>query len=83
MASLKIASSTEIKIEKGVPMPPSSSGNLKYPFRSMAVGDSFFVAGKSVGTMAANASPAARRIGGGTKFTCRAENGGVRVWRIS
>lgn len=67
------------QIEKNVPAP--SAGNAKYPWRQMAIGDSFFVPNVSTQKMS-NAASARKTRGVGT-FTCRAEEGGVRVWRIA
>lgn len=32
-----------IKIDKNIPCPPRRSGNDVYPFRQMAIGDSFYL----------------------------------------
>lgn len=63
---------SEIKIEKGIPVPLKKSA--KYPWKEMAVGDSFFVAGKSSYFPAHDAE--------GRKFTQRMVDGGLRVWRV-
>jgi len=67
---------SEIKIEKGVPVPLGGRGRAKYPWRQMKVGDSFF-------------APATRRINPrmaeqstGFKFATRVEGDGVRIWRV-
>ena len=65
-----------IKIDHNVPI-PSPKGDRKYPFGTMEVGESFFVAGKI------NIQYHAYKP---RKFTQRivTENGarGLRVWRI-
>jgi hypothetical protein len=66
-----------IQIEKGVPMPARN----KYPFAEMAVGDSFFVAGRSATEICGNISNARKKLG--FKFTTRTVEGGVRVWRAA
>jgi hypothetical protein len=69
----------EFAIEKGVPIPlPKKAG--KYPWRTMEVGDSFFVANVGHKDFATNASQARKRTG--FKFTLRKVEGGVRIWRI-
>lgn len=73
-----------ITIDKDVPMPSPAKPPPKYPWRSMAVGDSFFIAGLTVAKLASLA--AWGRKATGYRFTCRTvtENGvaGVRVWRV-
>lgn len=74
---------TEIKIEKGVPLPPRKS---KYPFAEMEPGDSFFAKpneGQSLKQLHNSIMGCARlRLFPGKKFTSRQMDGGVRVWRI-
>lgn len=74
----------EIKIEKNVPIPkPNGSGRpAKYPWKSMEVGDSFFVNGGTKTTTLSN-SAAYQRALTGRKFAVRTEGEGVRVWRIA
>lgn len=70
-------------IERDVPMPFDGLGKGKsiYPFMEMDVGDSAFFEGqKSSGRANSMAKKYAQRSG--RKFTCRAVNGGVRIWRI-
>lgn len=65
-----------MEIEKNVP-PPRKGG--KYPFRTMAVGDSFFIEyklGNSARAMAAKISRTTDR-----KFTSRIDGEGYRIWR--
>jgi len=63
---------TPLKIEKNIPI-PARHKEVKYPFRTMAVGDSFFVKGTE------GFYPSARDAG--VKITARKMNGGFRVWR--
>ena len=74
-----------IKIESGIPVPAGTnrSGGRKavYPFADLKVGESFFVAGKSVKTMSQTANKAAKRIG--VELITRTVEGGVRVWRTA
>jgi hypothetical protein len=73
---------TQIKIDKGVPAPNEhwSRNRVKYPFKSMEVGDSFFTETSRVAVTSAACGYARRN---GVKFTTRSENGGTRVWRIA
>ena len=69
-----------IKIDQNVPLPQKNTfGALKYPFRKMEIGDSFFIPNRSSTGISTD-------IYKPKKFTMRAvtENGvkGVRVWRI-
>lgn len=70
--------------QPGVPIPKRGRVS-RYPLTTLAVGDSFFVAGVSTATMCA----AARRVAKptGRMFTVRAaeEHGlpGVRCWRVA
>lgn len=75
----------EIKIDKGVPVPGRRHEILRrYPWRSMAIGDSFFVPncpdtvrkGFSAAASAANIKIMSRTV---------RENdvSGIRVWRIA
>lgn len=81
VAKLPAAAITEIKIEKGVPIPRKG---LKYPWPEMEVGDSFafFPNLKPVSAYAAthNASKAyAPR-----KFEARRDaDGNMRCWRVA
>ena len=67
-----------IPIEKGVPMPDRS---LKYPWLRMEIGDSFFVVTRAIHGIASVASYTGKRYN--RTFTCRAQDGGVRVWRTA
>lgn len=73
----------EIKIEKGIPVPETRGVLAKYPFSSMEVGDSFFVAASDTGDLSHVRSAAswnAKRHE--MKFCTRTVDGGVRVWRL-
>jgi hypothetical protein len=76
-----------LSAESNVPLIPRSrahGGWYKYPWESLAVGDSFFVEGKSIVGVSAQAVNRTKRHG--DKYTCRSviEGGvpGVRVWRV-
>lgn len=76
---------TDIKIEKNVPISePQRGRNLKYPWPDMKKGDSFFVEGGRAMQQGLNASAYVwcKRHHPTRKFTTRAVDGGVRVWRI-
>jgi hypothetical protein len=72
---------TEYKIERDVPIPPLRT--WRYPFPSMAVGDSFFAPNKTSSHMSAYCRRASVKFG--HKYTMRAEEQagqkGIRVWR--
>ena len=72
---------SDFKIEKGIPAPPE---RLRYPFREMKVGDSFFVpCSDEEKRRVANRmrSSASKRRGLGA-FSLREVEGGVRAWKI-
>jgi hypothetical protein len=68
---------SEFRIEKGVPMPSAGSNKKKYFFDLMEVGDSVFLADTPRNAIAPNL-----RIHRPMRFAIRAQNGGLRVWRI-
>lgn len=72
-------------IEKNVPIPVSARRQKNtYLFDEMDVGDSVFYADEPKGHQSAPAAYArvySQRHD--QKFIARAENGGVRVWRVS
>lgn len=73
----------EIKIEKGIPQPPTKGGKKKYPFGEMAIGDSFLVPTDNNG--AGSVRCAASYYGSrhpGFKFVVRMVDGGCRCWRV-
>lgn len=75
---------TEIKIEKSIPMPPAGGKNglAKYPWKSMAVGDSFlFPAGVSHQAASSNITSAQKRTG--FQFSYRSTSEGIRCWRVA
>lgn len=73
---------TQIKIDKGVPIPAAQwgTGKRKYPFPCMEIGDSFFTDTKQETVVSSVTTYA---IFNNKKFTTRSENGGTRVWRIA
>ena len=69
------------EIERGVEMPVMKV-KAKYPFKDLAVGDSFFVPdadGLSGRRMHSTAYNYGKRYG--MKFVARRVEGGMRVWR--
>ena len=70
----------EIKVEKGIPIPPTSNRG-KYPWLQMEVGDSFFAPGRKTSQIGSCYN---RIVGKTFRSRTRIENGvkGVRVWRI-
>lgn len=76
-----------IPIDKGMHMPHNGAGNRpKYPFRSMEIGDSFFVAGDPPGKKSANVMSMARRhlpMRFASRQVTEGGQRGIRVWRIA
>ena len=66
------------KLEDSVPLPPRRS-EIKYPFRSMVIGDSFKVDERDYERATRSAYAFARDHG--WKFACR--QGVQRIWRTS
>lgn len=69
----------EFKIEHDVPLPEKFKG--RYPWKQMAIGDSFFVVGGKQQTVASAANEESKRHGG--RFRTSIQDGGVRVWRVA
>jgi hypothetical protein len=70
-------------VESGVPIPPKKSllkPEDKLRLSQMKVGDSRLIKGLTQQSVASRASRAWRNHG--MRFTTRAVEGGVRVWRI-
>ena len=68
------------KIDSGVPVPPDRA---IYPWKEMAIGDSFFVPDrpdKPSQNMSAVAAITGKRMG--TRYKVQREPGGARVWRV-
>jgi len=81
----------EIKIEKNIPAPHGyeTSGNYKYPFCDMEIGDSFFVESKNgrieglrTALLMAGRSYKLRTNLSQVKYKTKVENNGVRIWRV-
>lgn len=83
----------KIKLDDDVPIPGSYSGEDKYPFRDMKVGQSFFEEGKTSDQLTNSASHWRKKMG--WKFKARnvteqvtdddgtvREAKGARIWRI-
>lgn len=68
-----------VKVDKKVPI-PEIGRPCKYPWKTMEVGDSFFVTGAASHAFSGQACMAARRAG--RRFTTRSLPNGCRVWRI-
>lgn len=81
----KNTNTNTIGIDKGVAIPTGKTGGgkSKYPWSTMELNDSFYVAGAKVETFYTLCSSASKKHGG--KFICKKwqENGtsGVRVWK--
>lgn len=81
---------SDIKIEKGVPIPigySSRSDSITALLRSMEVGDSFFKVSDSPARLQVAITSCKRHVGEGKVFVTRTreENGvkGIRVWRTA
>lgn len=82
-----------MNIENNIPIPPDiRSGRFKkYPFRDMAIGDSFLMpldgktASQIINKLTASAYHFKIKPGGNPKFktAMRTVEGGVRCWRIA
>ena len=79
-----------MKIEKGVPLPEKrvggSGGQCKYPFKSLEIGDSFFVAPTSelaepMRSLKSLVSVYNKKLAP-KKFAIRREGLGARVFRV-
>jgi hypothetical protein len=69
------------EIEKNVALPPEPNTLGIYPWRELEIGDSFFVKDKKKNNISNMASQAGKRMA--RKFTIRAMEGGIRVWRTA
>ena len=72
-------------VEAGIEMPESGVKEVKYPFKEMDIGDSFFVSFEVGGDglvrrMHSTAYNYGKRLG--RKFLARKVEGGVRIWRM-
>ena len=83
--------SSGVRVAAGIPLPPSRGGasGVRYPWETLAIGESFFVAGAKIATFYTATSSASKKHG--RKFTARkvadgspwgATGAGVAVWRV-
>jgi hypothetical protein len=70
----------EIQIDKGIPLPPQRRRPMKYPWRTLKVGESFFVPERTAAEFSGNVRSAKKKTG--HRYTTRTVDGGVRVWRL-
>lgn len=72
------------EIEGDIPLPKKASrgANAKYPFASLAVGQSFLARDGKTNCLSACARAWAKRNGAAARFAVRTVDGGVRVWRV-
>lgn len=70
------------EIETDIPLEETRGNPKSYPFAKMKIGESFFVptGERTITSLQSSLISAARRHEG--KFTTRALEGGVRVWRV-
>jgi hypothetical protein len=73
---------SEFKVEKGIPLLDNrKTKNRRYPWRQLDVGDSFFIPEVTVKSICGSLSYARKSTH--CAFSCRAVEGGVRIWRIA
>jgi len=71
------------EIESGIPVPTQGpGGHVKYPFRTMEIGDSFLVSDTKDPKVRFAASYFSAR-NREYRFIVRKQEGGFRVWRIA
>lgn len=73
-------------LDTNVPMPKLGKprrANVKWPFDTMEVGDSFFVKSDFFGNTTAKVAANRKNKEGGKRFTTRKVEGGWRCWRIA
>ena len=75
------------EIESNIPVPAIKPGRPKYPFRQLAVSESFLVPcgdyekPEAMNSLTSCRAHAQRKTG--WKFVMRSVTGGIRVWRIA
>ena len=67
-----------IEINKKIPIPPLKKRNV-YPYKDMAIGDSFFVPTGKIQIVCNANYRTGKQLG--KKFIARKDQEGVRVWR--
>jgi len=83
--SAQMAARPPIKIEHGIPMPSVSRAKYpKYPWREMAVGDSFLMTTDYTGYAHSLCNIASKRNKDGWRYIARkVGKGQYRIWRVS
>ena len=69
------------RIERGIPLPPSSGRRRLYPLDSMEPGDSFLIPGAESTSECRGVYSAAENLG--VQVRLQTEEEGVRVWLVS
>lgn len=69
----------EMKIDKDIPMPQHLSRNVKYPFGTLEIGDSFLV---NESRRLVSSAACAFGKNHNKKFTVRTTPEGMRCWRV-
>lgn len=69
---------TELVIEKGIPLPPRGATGVSSVLRSMVVGDSVLLPGTKTTTNLGGFFSKLKPM----KFAARTVDGGTRIWRI-
>ena len=73
---------SEIKVERGIPIPPINRGRTEYPFLLLKIGDSFLFPPNSNRSKANGAIFHFRKKHPEMKFSLRTTKDGFRVWRV-
>ena len=76
---LAVVAKLEFKVDKNVKVPARAGRSSKYPFATMAIGESFLVENGSPKSLAGVAYQSGKKLN--MKFTYRNVDGGVRIWR--
>lgn len=76
----------DLKIDKNVPLPEETgSGVKKYPFTTMGLHESVYMAGANIDgkeySAARRIAYLRRKSGEQCKFVARSVDGGIRIWR--
>jgi hypothetical protein len=73
---------TDIKLEKGIPLPRKNEKSNKYPWDTMDIGDSFVFPDPSSPNTPYTAASQTNRRHTDKKFVVRKTDEGYRCWRV-
>ena len=74
-----MSNNVKVKIEKGIPIPKGNGARVRWPWKELEVGDSFFAKGLNHSSLSTTRYLAQMRTG--FTFSLAKENDGIRVWR--